>query len=130
MKKKTKALIGLIVMFVIFAGIGYYFQQKGNENLKHITIEVISKRDNYEKTHDVKTEKENLGDVLKETKIVDKYEDSQYGMYIKSVDGLADDVTQQYWWAILVNGESATSGADALVLEDEAKYTLELKQGY
>lgn len=130
MKKKTKALIGLIVMVMVFAGIGFYFQKKGNENLKHITIEVISKRDNYEKTHDVKTVKENLGDVLKETKIVDEYEDSQYGMFIKSVDGLSDDTTQQYWWAILVNGESATSGADGLVLEDEAKYTLELKQGY
>ena len=129
MKNKTKGLIALVIAIIVIAGVGFYFQQQANSDLKSVTLQIVSKRDNVNKSEDYKTDKEFLGDLLKKENLVE-YEDSQYGMYIHVVDGLKDDETNQYWWAILEDGQSSTYGADSLALKDGSTYTLELKQGY
>ena len=130
MKSRVKILVALLVTIVIFSGIGFYFYQSGNNDLKEVTVEIISKRDDFSEKENFKTDKEYLGDLLKEEKLVTDYEDSEYGMYIHGVKNIADDPLAQYWWSLSVDGKSATQGADSLVLEDGKTYTLELRQGY
>ncbi|OUP77690.1 hypothetical protein B5F09_05460 [Erysipelatoclostridium sp. An173] len=130
MKNRVKILVALLVAIVVFSGIGFYFYQRGNSDVKEVTVEIISKRDDFNEKENYKTNIEYLGDLLKEENIVTDYEDSEYGMYIHGVKNMADDPSAQYWWSISVDGKSATQGADALVLEDGKTYTLELKQGY
>lgn len=130
MKNRVKILVALLVAIVVFSGIGFYFYQRGNSDVKEVTVEIISKRDDFNEKKNFKTNHEYLGDLLKEENIVTDYEDSEYGMYIHGVKNMADDPSAQYWWSISVDGKSATQGADALVLEDGKTYTLELKQGY
>lgn len=130
MKNRVKILVALLVAIVVFSGIGFYFYQRGNSDVKEVTVEIISKRDGFNGKENYKTNIEYLGDLLKEENIVTDYEDSEYGMYIHGVKNMADDPSAQYWWSISVDGKSATQGADALVLEDGKTYTLELKQGY
>ena len=130
MKNRVKILVALLVAIVVFSGIGFYFYQRGNSDVKEVTVEVVSKRDDFNEKENYKTNIEYLGDLLKEENIVTDYEDSEYGIYIHGVKNMADDPSAQYWWSISVDGKSATQGADALVLEDGKTYTLELKQGY
>lgn len=130
MKNRVKILVALLVAIVVFSGIGFYFYQRGNSDVKEVTVEIISKRDDFNEKENYKTNIEYLGDLLKEENIVTDYEDSEYGMYIHGVKNMADDPSAQYWWSISVDGKSATQGADVLVLEDGKTYTLELKQGY
>ena len=130
MKNRVKILVVLLVAIVVFSGIGFYFYQRDNSDVKEVTVEIISKRDDFNEKENYKTNIEYLGDLLKEENIVTDYEDSEYGMYIHGVKNMADDPSAQYWWSISVDGKSATQGADALVLEDGKTYTLELKQGY
>lgn len=130
MKNRVKILVALLVAIVVFSGIGFYFYQRGDSDVKEVTVEIISKRDDFNEKENYKTNIEYLGDLLKEENIVTDYEDSEYGMYIHGVKNMADDPSAQYWWSISVDGKSATQGADALVLEDGKTYTLELKQGY
>lgn len=130
MKNRVKILVALLVAIVVFSGIGFYFYQRGNSDVKEVKVEIISKRDDFNEKENYKTNIEYLGDLLKEENIVTDYEDSEYGMYIHGVKNMADDPSAQYWWSISVDGKSATQGADALVLEDGKTYTLELKQGY
>lgn len=130
MKNRVKILVALLVAIVVFSGIGFYFYQRGNSDVKEVTVEIISKRDDFNEKENYKTNIEYLGDLLKEGNIVTDYEDSEYGMYIHGVKNMADDPSAQYWWSISIDGKSATQGADALVLEDGKTYTLELKQGY
>lgn len=130
MKNRVKILVALLVAIVVFSGIGFYFYQRGNSDVKEVTVEIISKRDDFNEKENYKTNIEYLGDLLKEENIVTDYEDSEYGMYIHGVKNMADDPSAQYWWSISVDGKSATQGANALVLEDGKTYTLELKQGY
>ena len=130
MKNRVKILVALLVAIVVFSGIGFYFYQRGNSDVKEVTVEVVSKRDDFNEKENYKTNIKYLGDLLEEENIVTDYEDSEYGMYIHGVKNMADDPSAQYWWSISVDGKSATQGADALVLEDGKTYTLELKQGY
>lgn len=130
MKNRVKILVALLVAIVVFSGIGFYFYQRGNSDVKEVTVEIISKRDDFNEKENYKTNIKYLGDLLKEENIVTDYEDSEYGMYIHGVKNMADDPSAQYWWSISVDGKSATQGANALVLEDGKTYTLELKQGY
>lgn len=129
MKNKKKWLVVFIAVVIVFGGIGLFFKQQADANLKSVTLQIVSKRDNVDKKEELKTDQEYLGDLLKEKELVE-YEDSQYGMYIHVVDGLKDDTTNQYWWCILEDGQGATVGADQLTLKDGSTYTLELKQGY
>lgn len=128
-EKQEKGLIALIIAIVVIGGVGIYFNQQANANLKSVTLQIVSKRDNVDKSETYKTKQEFLGELLKEKNLVE-YEDGQYGMYIHVVDGMKDDTTKQYWWCILEDGVSATKAADQLPLKDGSTYTLELKQGY
>ena len=130
MKNRVKILVALLVAIVVFSGIGIYFYQRANSEVKEVTVEIISKRDDFNEKENYKTNIEYLGDLLKEENIVTDYKDSEYGMYIHGVKNMADNPSAQYWWSIWGDGKSATQGADALVLEDGKTYTLELKQGY
>ncbi|MEE0947085.1 MAG: DUF4430 domain-containing protein [Acutalibacteraceae bacterium] len=73
----------------------------------------------------VKTDKNTVGDALLENKLIEG-EDSQYGLYIKKVNGItADYDIDQSYWAFYINGEYATSGVDTTDIDQTAVYKLE-----
>ena len=43
---------------------------------------------------------------------------------------MEEDLANQYWWSVLVNGESAVTGAEQIVLEDGVTYSFVLMQGW
>lgn len=129
MNKKSLLISSFLIIVLLLGGAFYFFKNEGNEDTKKVSIEVISTRDNYHETFTYKTNSKNLGELLKAEDLI-KYEDSSYGIYIREVKGIKDDQDNEYWWAILVNGESSVSGADDTILEDGTTYTLELKKGY
>ena len=50
-------------------------------------------------------------------------EDSGYGLYVKTVDGLTLDYDKDgKYWAFYVNGEMASSGVDSTDIENGATY--------
>ena len=130
MKNSRKKLIGLfVVIAIILAGVVFFTKPAGNENLKSVTIEIISERDEVNEKTKYETELEFLGELLIEEDLVE-YSNSEYGMFITGVDGMLSDDTQQYWWSISVDGKMAEMAADQTVLTEGSTYTLELQQGY
>ena len=70
------------------------------------------------------TDKEILGDILLEHEIIEG-EDSQYGMYIKSVNGVTADYDKdQAYWAVYKDGEYLMSGVDSTEISDGEHYEL------
>lgn len=70
----------------------------------------------------VATDKKTVGEALLDAKLIEG-EDSQYGLYVKSVNGmLLDYDTDGMYWAFYVNGEYATSGVDSTEIESGASY--------
>ena len=76
-------------------------------------------------TFTVNTDEEMLGAALLEHKLISG-DESDYGLYIKSVNGItADYDTDKAYWAFYVNDQYANTGIDATKIEKDAKYKLE-----
>ncbi len=72
---------------------------------------------------------EMFGDYLRQYADCD-WEDSEYGIFVKGFKGVANDDSQQLWWQLFVDGESATTGADMVELTDGAVYEYVYTLGY
>ena len=116
----------LVVIGVIAGVLNYRATQAG---MKEFQVEVVSERDGYLEITDCKSDAEFLGEFLRTYESC-VWEDSTYGIYIKGFDGMMEDIDNQYWWCVTVNGESVMTGADEIPLADNDTYTFTLMQGW
>lgn len=75
------------------------------------------------KTFTVRTNKTIVGEALLDAGLI-AGEDSQYGLYVKTVDGETVDYdTDGKYWAFYVDGEYAMSGVDSTTIEAGKEYS-------
>ena len=133
-KVSSKVHLGVLVVFgslVLLLGLSGMILNHANtsEEEKEFVIQILSERDSFSEEISYTSDLEYLGDFLREQDWVE-WEDLEYGTYLKSFKGCTEDMGNQYWWCVLVDGESATSGVDQIPLEDNKVYTFELKHGW
>ena len=76
----------------------------------------------------VKTDKKNVADALVEVGLVSG-ENSEYGLYIKVVNGItADYSVDGSYWSLLVNGEMSMVGASSVSVAEGLRVELKLTQ--
>lgn len=86
------------------------------------TVQVEVKVGDHSVTFTVKTDKENLADALLEHKLISG-DDSEYGLYIKYVNGMRADYDEdQSYWSLTKNGEMLMNGASFVTELDGAHY--------
>lgn len=84
--------------------------------------------DNTEKTYTVNTDEKTVGAALLKVGLI-AGEDSQYGLYVKTVDGETHDYdTDKSYWSFYVNGEYASSGVDSTNIEPGAVYSFKAEK--
>lgn len=131
MKEKKKviiAVVALIAAVCVFAGIYFAFgRPETSVGSKTVTIEVVAP--DYSNTYKIKTDAEFLGDALKEEGIIEG-EESQYGLFITSVDSIKADDSKQQWWCITKGGADVMTGVDVTPIADGDTFELTLKEGY
>lgn len=131
-KKNTKkiifALAALAAVIVVLFAVYYFTKEKTTAGSKTITVEVVHK-DGKSASFEYTTEKEYLGEVLTEEKLIDG-ESSEYGMFITTVDGETADDSNQEWWCITKGGERLNSSVDTTPIKDGDKFELTLTVGY
>lgn len=131
MKEKKKvivAVVALIAAVCVFAGVYYAFgRPETSAGSKTVTIEVAAP--DYSNTHKIKTDAEFLGDALKEEGIIEG-EESQYGLFITSVDSIKADDSKQQWWCITKGGADVMTGVDVTPIADGDTFEFTLKEGY
>lgn len=89
---------------------------------KTVTVEVTAEDKTVVFT--VKTDKETVGDALIEHELI-AGENGEYGLYIKSVNGiLADYSLNQCYWAFYIGDEYASTGVDSTEITEGATYKL------
>lgn len=72
----------------------------------------------------VRSDKDNLADILTESKLAEG-DNSEYGLYIKKVNGVyADYETDNAYWGLSKNGEPTAVGASAITIKDGEHYEL------
>ncbi len=99
------------------------------DNLKHITIKVVFE-DGSEKTFEAATDGNSLRDALESVEGLVKGDESQYGLFVTEVDGVAADSTKQQWWCFTRGGETLMTGVDDTSIADGETYEITLKTGY
>ncbi len=101
----------------------YLSDKEFGEGSKTLVVEI--KAGDQSVTFTVKTDKSTVGEALLEHELIDG-EEGQYGMYIKSVNGIvADFDIDQTYWAFYIDGEYAMTGVDTTEITDGAVYKLE-----
>lgn len=122
-KKMILAVIALVAVIAIMAGVFFLTRPETSQGDKTITVTVVHK-DGTSKDFTCQTDEEFLGAVLVAEKIVEG-EHGEFGLYFNTADGeTADYIADGGWWQIFVGEESATTGADGIAITDGGVYKL------
>ncbi len=78
--------------------------------------------------YEVSTDATTVGEALVENGLIEG-EDSEYGLYVKTVDGVTLDWdTDAAYWAFYVDGEMAATGVDSTDIVEGSTYTFAYAQ--
>lgn len=121
-KKLIVAVIALVAVMGIMAGVWFATRPETQEGAKSITVTVVHK-DGNEVVKNYDTDEEYLGPLLVAEGLV-QGDEGEFGLYITAVDGEAADSAEQGWWAVYIGEESAMVGIDQIPVTDGGTYKL------
>lgn len=128
-KKMSKgaiiAICALVAVIAVVAVIWAVASPKATKGAKSITLTVVD-NNGAEKAYKANTDAEYLSQVFDEIKgLTVEGTKSEYGLYIETVNGLTADYSiDSSYWAIYVNGEYGSYGADSQPVADGDSYAL------
>ena len=123
-KKLVIAVIALVAVIALMAGLYVTTRPEAVEGSKQVTIQIVHK-DGTEKNLKYGTDHAYLADLLLEKELVTGYASEEYGFTIESVDGVtADWAADNAYWALYEGEEYATTSAAGIVLVDGGIYRL------
>ena len=121
-KKLVLAVIALVAVVAVFAGVYFATQTGTTQGAKAFTVTVVH-ADGSSKEFSYKTDAEKLGAFLEEKGLIDS-KGADEGMF-HSVDGeKADWNENQSYWAFYVGEDYAITGIYDTSIEDGAAYKL------
>ena len=125
-------LLAVLMTVTVFAGCDSKKAESssaaGTAEFSTITL-TVTHGDGSTKDFTIQTSQEMLGAALLDEKLIEG-EDSEYGLFVTTVDGETADDSNQEWWCLTVGGESAMTGVDSTPVEDGGTYGLTLTVGY
>ena len=135
--KNKLALMLVIVMMISLASCDYFIRKdlpeiwqnatyvqdtELGEGSKTLVVKVEVEENSV--TFTIHTDAETVGEALLNLGLI-AGEESQYGLYIKQVNGMtADYDIDQTYWAFYINGEYAMTGADTTPISEGEVYSL------
>ena len=131
MKKSTKitiAVLAAVVVIAAFVGVYFAFGPKTTQGAKAITVEVVD-NNGQTTTYETRTDAEYLRQALEElddaTDFAIEGEESDYGLYITTVNGITADYNADgAYWSVYVNGEYGMYGVDTQPVTDGDTYSI------
>ena len=94
---------------------------------KNSFVFVVSDADGNQKAFNISTNKEIVGDALKEHNLISG-EEGDFGLYVKTVDGKTYDYNKDgKYWAFYINGEYATTGVDKTKINTSDSYMFKVE---
>lgn len=133
MKEQKRLKIGiLLLVFILVIGGGTIlyktFKGQPTKGSKEITVDVVFV-DEETKTHKIKTDEEYLRGALEQEKLIEGTE-SDFGLFVITVDGYTANDDNQEWWAFSKDGESLLTGVDETTINDGDHFEITLTVGY
>lgn len=126
-KKLIWALVALVAVVAIFAGIYASTRPETAEGAKTITVQIVHK--DSDRTVEINTDEEMLRGALEQEDLISGSE-SEYGLYVTTVDGYTADDAAQEWWCFTKDGEMLNTGVDTTPIYDGDAFEITLTTGW
>lgn len=89
---------------------------------------MVTDQDGNETAFEIHTDKTTVGEALLDLDLI-AGDESEYGLYVKTVNGItADYDVDGTYWAFYINGEYASTGVDAIDIEEGGSYALKVEK--
>ena len=131
-KKSNKKIWLAVAAFVVAVGVvlGIYLvtgpapQQGG----KTITVQVVL-LEGEPSDFTIQTDEEYLRGALESIDLIEGSE-SEYGLFVTTVNGVTVDDSKQQWWCFTQDGEMLMTGVDTTPIADGDHFEITLTEGY
>ncbi len=130
--KKTLLYVGIAIVLV--ALIAVFAIVYGNSNKpaatgsKTITVQIIT-GESETVTKTIQTDAEFLRGALEQENLV-QGDESEFGLFVKTVNGVTVDEAQQQWWCFTKGGETVNTGVDDTPIADGDTFEITLTTGW
>ncbi len=122
-----KKLLAIILAILTLASLTACGAPEAEGEPVTFTITIVD-GDGNETAMEVETTKKTVGEALIEKGILEG-EDSEYGIYIKAVNGIvADYETTGTYWSFYIDGEYAMTGVEQTDIEEGVSYMLKVEK--
>lgn len=133
MSKKTRnIIIAVAVLLVLVVGtllVWNRFKPEAQVGGKAITFVVVH-GDGSEKSFSIQTDAENLRGALEQEEGLIVGSESDYGLFVETVDGETADMGAEEWWCFTKGGEMLMTGVDDTMIADGEQYEATLTVGW
>lgn len=128
-KQTTRFTALVLVVLIAAAALFTGCETETQTGAKTITVQIVMDgADTVTKT--IQTDAEYLRGALEEEEGLIAGEESQYGLFIQTVNGVTADASIQQWWCITKGGEDVFTGVDSTPIADGDTFELTLVTGY
>ena len=133
-KKLIAGVVALIAVIAILLGVYLNNRQPTTSGSKTITVSVFDTIGSTEasNTATITTDEEYLRGVLEQedSGISISGSESEYGLFVTTVDGVTADDSKQQWWCFTKGGEMLNTGVDSTPIADGDTFEITLTEGY
>ena len=130
--KQTKLFRKLLLVFAVLIAATVLctacVQAEPQAGTKTITVEIIVDG-TPTVAKSITTDAEYLRGALEEEDLI-AGEESQYGLFVKTVNGVTADDSKQQWWCFTKGGADLFTSVDATPIADGDTFEITLKTGY
>ena len=127
-KRALRLLVIAAVIAVIMIGAFLIYGPNASEGEKAVSL-IVRHSDGEVITMETVTEAEYLREVLDEENLVSGRE-TEFGLWVETVDGETADEAQQQWWCISKDGEMLMTGVDGVMIADGDHYEITFTTGW
>lgn len=127
-RKILWGVIALIAAAAVLLSIYFAFAPKGSAGEKTITVDVVM-LDGSETTTTITTGEEYLRGALEQENMI-AGDESEYGLFVTTVNGVTADDSKEQWWCFTKGGESLATGVDSTPIADGDAFEITLTEGY
>lgn len=127
-KKTLIAVIVLVVLVAVAAVCWFAFGPSASAGDKTIVVEVTHK-DGQTNTFEISTDEEFLRGAMEQENLIEGTE-SEWGLYVLTVDGETVNEDNQEWWGYTQSGEMVNYGVDTCPIADGDHFEFTLNVGW
>lgn len=126
-KKLLAGAVALIAAVAVLAAVYFGTRPAASAGEKTITVTVTAHGE--EEAFTIETDEEYLRGALESIDLIEGSE-SEYGLFVTTVNGVAADDSKQEWWCFTKGGEEMMTGVDTTPIADGDAFEITLTEGY